>query len=168
MTDTIRGYKLFRVSRKGHLHSLFIGKRTPLTIGEWLQSESLPTKGFAVRPGWHVCSEQSAPHLALDPVSDMPRVWAEVECDGWIDYHERPESQGGLWYTCERVRIVRVIRRGSVMPNVLIEADGNGFASALDFIEWIGRERWTGRAVWNDGKGIIVRDGWIKESRHAA
>ena len=102
MTSTIdkpvitRGFKLFRVDRKGHLHSLFIGKRATLPIGQSLQSESLPTKGFAVRPGWHVCSEQSAPHLQLDPVSDMPRVWAEVECSGWVDYHDRPASQGGL------------------------------------------------------------------------
>ena len=111
---TTRGYKLFRVTRKGELRSLFIGKSTNLPIGEWLQSESLPTPGFAVRPGWHVCSEQSAPHLKLDPVSDMPRIWAEVECDGWIEYHNRPDNQGGLWYTCERLRIVRVIPREGI------------------------------------------------------
>ena len=111
----IQGFKLFRVDRKGYLHSLFIGKQPTLPIGEWLQSESLPTPGFAVRPGWHVCSEQSAPHLVLTPKGDMPRVWATVECDGWIDYHNRPVSQGGLWYTCERLRIVSVIPRDGIV-----------------------------------------------------
>jgi len=109
-----RAFKLFRVDRNGDLHSLFIGKVTTLPIGEWLTAESIPTNGFAVRPGWHCCSEQSAPHLVLTPKGDMPRVWAEVDIDGRIDCHNRPENQGGLWFTAEKMRIVRVIPRAGV------------------------------------------------------
>jgi hypothetical protein len=117
-----KAYKLFRVDRTGRLRSLFIGKTDILPIGEWLTARVIPTKGFAVRAGWHCTVEQTAPHLAIDPVGGMPRVWAEVECDGWIDYHNRPESQGGTWVTCQRMRIVRVFPRdGVVLDESLLE-----------------------------------------------
>ena len=109
-----RAFKLFRVDRSGRLHSLFIGKVVTLPIGQWLRAESIPTKGFAVRPGWHCCSEQVAPHLVISPVGGMPRVWAVVEIDGWMNEHDRPASQGGLWFTAERMRIVRVIPREGI------------------------------------------------------
>ena len=60
---------------------------------------------------------------------------------------------------------MRVIARGTIVPRALIYAGCNGFGTAIDFIEWVGRENWTGTARWNDGKGIAVRAGWIKESR---
>jgi len=98
------GYKLFRVRADGSLGTLFIGRKQRLPIGVWLESEAIPTKGYAFRPGWHVCSKQSAPHL-----STKGRVWARVELDGWRNEHRRPESQGGVWYTSQRIKIVEVL-----------------------------------------------------------
>ena len=89
--------------KDGSLSSLFIGKRNRLPIGQWLQAESLPTKGFALRPGWHCTREPLAPHL-----STKDRVWVKVEIE---DYTEllRPENQGGLWYLADRMRILEVV-----------------------------------------------------------
>ena len=99
----IRAYKLFRVRKDGSLGSLFIARRERLPVGKWLQSEVVPTKGFAVRPGWHACSEPRAPHL-----SEVGRKWFEVEILAHKE-HLRPESQGGLWYTAIWMRIVRPV-----------------------------------------------------------
>jgi hypothetical protein len=112
----MRAFKLFRVTAKGELRSLFIGKCVDLPVGETLLAETIPTKGFAVRTGWHCTLQPIAPHLAIDPKGDMPRIWAEVEVDttGWVDYYDRPESQGGQWLTCQRMTIVRVIPREGV------------------------------------------------------
>lgn len=95
------GYKLFRVRKDGTLGPLFINRRQRVPIGRWLPAESHRTKGYAYRPGWHVCSEKSAPHL-----TEKDRAWYLVEIE---DYQElqRPESQGGLWYLANRMRVLR-------------------------------------------------------------
>lgn len=99
----VEAYKLFKVRKDGSIGSLFIGARAKLPTGEWLQAETLPTKGFAVRHGWHGCAEPVAPHLGT-----KGRQWFKVLFDG-ITEHIRPENQGGRWYTAERMMILEPI-----------------------------------------------------------
>jgi hypothetical protein len=99
------GYKLFRKRRDGTLSPLFIDrKRVLIPGGCWYAAENVPTKGYAIRPGWHICKEKRAPHLK----KSEDRVWALVQ---FINHkeHKRPESQGGIWYTAELMRILKVI-----------------------------------------------------------
>lgn len=96
-------HKLVRQMKDGTLSSLFIGKKNRLPIGQWLQAESLPTKGFALRPGWHCTREPIAPHL-----STKDRVWVKVEIEDYTEFL-RPENQGGLWFLAKRMRILEVI-----------------------------------------------------------
>ncbi len=94
------GYKLFRKRKDGSLGSLFINRRQRLHPNRLYEAEAHPTKGFAVRPGWHVCNERRAPHL-----SKRGRVWRRV----WIDEYERyvrPTRQGGVWYIAKRMIIL--------------------------------------------------------------
>lgn len=99
------GYKLFRKREDGTLGSLFINRRAVVPIGEWLQAESHRTRGYAFRPGWHVCPEPVAPHLKLQLANGEQRVWYRVEI---LDYtvEERPVNQGGLWYLAQRMRVL--------------------------------------------------------------
>lgn len=96
------GYKLFRLRKDGSLGPLFINRTQRLMVGVKYKAEAHKTKGYAFRPGWHICSEKNAPHL-----SKKDRVWAEVE---FFDYteHVRPVSQGGLWYTANSMTILKV------------------------------------------------------------
>ncbi len=97
------GYKLFRQRKNGTLGPLFISARLVVPVGQWLQSESHPTKGFAYRPGWHATLQPVAPHL-----SAKGRVWCKVELEG-VKTYARPESQGGTWVLAERLRVTEVI-----------------------------------------------------------
>jgi len=97
------GYKLFRVRRDGTLGPLFIARDTVIPFGEWVESRPVPTRGFKFRPGWHACSKKSAPHL-----SKKGRVWCRVLLQN-VEHHHRPASQGGLWYTAERLKVIEVI-----------------------------------------------------------
>lgn len=95
-------YKLLRVRKDGTLGPLFIERKRRIPIGEVLQYNDVPTKGYAHRPGWHCCQEPVAPHLKLTD----DRRWYKVDISGWIDHHVRPESQGGLWFTAERMEVI--------------------------------------------------------------
>jgi hypothetical protein len=95
------GYKLFRVRRDGTLGSLFINRKQILQPGVLYRSKTYPTKGFAVRPGWHVCKEPYAPHLSMEG-----RRWYRVRFGGDVQWHLRPLSQGGLWYTVSNITIL--------------------------------------------------------------
>jgi hypothetical protein len=97
------GYKLFRKRKDGTLGPLFINRKQRLVPGEWYQSEAHKTKGYAFRPGWHICSEMKAPHLR----QGGDRVWAKVEFCG-IEKIIRPESQGGVWYLGSWIKILEV------------------------------------------------------------
>jgi hypothetical protein len=97
------GYKLFRLRKDGSLGPLFINCRQRLEVGITYEAEEHLTKGFAFRPGWHICSEMNAPHL-----SKKGRVWAKVKFSDYTS-HVRPESQGGLWYTANKMKIVEVV-----------------------------------------------------------
>lgn len=97
------GYKLFRLRKDGTLGPLFINCRQRIETGVEYVAEAHRTKGFAFRPGWHICSEMKAPHL-----SKKGRVWARVWFDEYTE-HLRPESQGGLWYTANKIKVLNVV-----------------------------------------------------------
>jgi len=98
------GYKLFTQRADGSLGPLFINRSQRLEVGVEYQAEDHPTKGYAHRPGWHICSKQEAPHL-----SKKGRVWAKVKFSGYTS-HQRPASQGGLWYTANKMKIMEVLQ----------------------------------------------------------
>lgn len=104
-----KAFKLFKMRKNGTLGPLFINARQVVPVGEWLQAEDHPTKGFAHRPGWHCTKEQSAPHLAKAPKNGQQRVWCEVEIAGSVTPFERPVNQGGTWFLAERMRVVAVL-----------------------------------------------------------
>lgn len=103
----VNAYKLFRLRKDGTLGPLFIGAsiRVP-SDGTWVKFRAIRKKGFKFRPGWHACARPEAPHL-----STRGRVWCEVSL-AWATEHHRPESQGGLWYTAEYLRVERIIVEG--------------------------------------------------------
>lgn len=104
----MRCWKLFEIKKDG-LHSLFIDKGHPLPLGKWMNAECHPTKGFAVRNGWHATFTPCAPHLNLRCADGRRRVWAECEIpDGEYTTYDRPESQGGAWILANRIKIVAV------------------------------------------------------------
>lgn len=96
----ITGYKLFRVRKDGSIGSLFIDRRARLEPGVWLKARRIPTKGFAVRRGWHALARPEAPHLSM-----KGRRWKSVALMG-VTKVERPRSQGGTWYIAERMKIL--------------------------------------------------------------
>lgn len=108
MSDRQIVYKLFKLRRNGTLGPLFINARQVVPIGEWLQAEDHPTKGFAHRPGWHACFKPEAPHLSENPKSGPRRVWARCEAEGCKTY-ARPESQGGSWVLADRIKVLEII-----------------------------------------------------------
>jgi len=104
-----KAYKLIRLRRDGSLGPLFINRRQRVPIGEWLPAVCYPTKGYAVRKGWHATLKPVAPHL-----TEKGRVWAEVRVR---DYEklERPEAQGGTWVLAQEMKVVRIINKEEVL-----------------------------------------------------
>lgn len=96
-------YKLIRKLKSGELSPLFINKKSRIPLGIWLDAENHPTKGFAVRKGWHCTLKPEAPHLSKEG-----RVWVEVEVDDF-EYFERPQSQGGIWVLAQKMKVIREI-----------------------------------------------------------
>jgi hypothetical protein len=93
---TVKAYKIFEV-RDGQLYTLFISekddgkKKVPVPVGEWVKADSIPTKGYAVRPGWHAGELPVGPHLRSnkglpDESITATRVWAEVELPADVDW----------------------------------------------------------------------------------
>lgn len=97
-------YKLVRKRKNESLGPLFINRKQRYPFGVWLEAESHPTKGYALRPGFHCCAEPIAPHLKL---SD-DRIWVEVEIEGY-DTHTRPANQGGVWYIANKKLIKSIV-----------------------------------------------------------
>ena len=97
------GYKLFRLRKDGTLGPLFINRKQRLEVGKLYRAEEHRTTGYAFRPGWHICSEMNAPHLSKEG-----RVWAMVWFDDYTS-HVRPELQGGLWYTANKMKIEEIL-----------------------------------------------------------
>jgi hypothetical protein len=100
-----RAYKLLTLRKDGTIGPLFINRKLRIPIGEWLEAEDIPTKGYAHRPGWHVTKKAVAPHLTT-----KGRVWYEVRVR---DYEElnRPVVQGGTWFLAKQIKVVRELRR---------------------------------------------------------
>jgi hypothetical protein len=94
-------YKLIRKMKDGSLAPLFINKKSRIPIGEWLEAENHPTKGFSVRKGWHCTLTPVAPHL-----SEKGRVWVQVEVED-TELYNRPESQGGMWVLAQRMKVIK-------------------------------------------------------------
>ena len=101
-------YKLMRVKKDGLIYPLFINKNKPTIIGEWLNAECYPTKGFAVRCGWHCCFEMNAPHLKKELATGEKRVWVKCEVEDYTTY-DRPESQGGMWILAQKMKVIEVV-----------------------------------------------------------
>lgn len=104
----MKAYKLLRIKNDGKLYPLFINKNTPTPIGVWMQAECIPTKGFAVRKGWHCCFQMLAPHLKKVLANGEKRVWVECDVEDWESY-DRPESQGGAWILVQKMKITKII-----------------------------------------------------------
>ena len=71
-----------------------------------MQAECYPTKGFAIRKGWHCCFVPLAPHLSIKLANGEQRVWVECEVEDYATYN-RPESQGGTWILAQKMKVVR-------------------------------------------------------------
>jgi len=96
---TVKGWKLFRLRADGTVGPLFINRKQVIPINKWLDAECHPTKGYAVRPGWHAAASPDAPHL-----SEKGRVWIPVELQG-VQPLKRPRKQGGVWWLADRLRV---------------------------------------------------------------
>jgi len=104
--ETIKAYKLIRQMKDG-LSPLFINKKSRIPMGEWLEAECHPTKGFAVREGWHCLLKPEAPHLSTKG-NFKNRIWVEVEVKDF-EYYDRPESQGGKWVLAQHMKIIKIL-----------------------------------------------------------
>ena len=67
----------------------------------WLPAEAHRTKGYAFRPGWHCCAKPVAPHLSM-----KGRVWCLVDIQNFVGLI-RPESQGGMWYLAQHLKLLK-------------------------------------------------------------
>jgi hypothetical protein len=113
------GYKLFKLRKNGTLGPLFINAKQVIPHGTWLEAGDHPTKGFAHRPGWHLCKHPVAPHLKSSTTSQQ-RVWVKVLYYGHIDI-PRPASQGGNWILAKHIKVL-----GTLEP-VQVEMDAVDF-----------------------------------------
>lgn len=102
----MKAYKLLRVKKDGKLYPLFINKTVETPIGEWLIAECIPTKGFAVRQGFHCTFIPFAPHLKMELSNGEQRVWVECEVEDFTTY-DRPESQGSTWILAQKMKIIK-------------------------------------------------------------
>ena len=101
-------YKLLRRKKDGSLGPLFVGRASRLSFGVTYEARSdLPHPGLAHRPGFHCCAEPKAPHIKRVLKNGERRVWCEVRIYG-VTRHDRPECQGGVWYTALHMEIVKL------------------------------------------------------------
>ena len=132
------GYKLFEMDKRdGKLYPLFIGKTEPTKMNTWIKAEHIPTKGFAVRSGWHLSANlPSAPHLiGADGTykskrgKNFKRVWCVVEYNDSYDYtslaetepnkcfvsmpcngfYRFKESNGSHWIISSDIKVIKVL-----------------------------------------------------------
>ena len=100
MPSRMTAFKLLRKRKDGSLGPLFINAKQRIPIGEWLEAEDHPTKGYAHRPGWHCTATKEAPHL-----SETDRVWCNVVIMDYVHFN-RPRSQGGQWLLAQRMKVL--------------------------------------------------------------
>jgi hypothetical protein len=99
------GYKLFRKRKDGTLGPLFINRKQRLLKDMYYFYEVHETKGYAFRPGWHICEQPIAPHLK----QGGDRVWCKVEF-GPMQKLDRPASQGGTWWLGGWIKILEELK----------------------------------------------------------
>lgn len=99
----MKSYKLLKTRKDGTIGPLFINKKLRIPIGQWMEAECHPTKGFAVRPFFHCTSQPIAPHLSM-----KGRDWYEIEMEEYVEFN-RPITQGGLWFLAKRIKIIKKI-----------------------------------------------------------
>jgi len=104
----MKAYKLIRIRENGSLGPLFINRKQVIEFGKWIPSKCIPTKGFAVRPGWHCTSKPCAPHLKTTLSNGEQRVWCRVEIKGVTEI-KRPISQGGIWYLAKEIKFLNLL-----------------------------------------------------------
>lgn len=100
-------YKLVKLGKDGNIYPLFINKKVPFKLNEWMIAECFETKGFAIRTGFHCCFEMNAPHLKQELANGEKRVWVEVEVDDF-EVYARPTSQGGKWILANKMKILKI------------------------------------------------------------
>ena len=98
-------YKLMTIRKNKTLGPLFINKKQVIPINRWLKAECHPTRGFALRPGWHTTSKPIAPHL-----HNRGRLWVQVEIKNFKEF-QRPKTQGGLWFIAQKMRVLKIINK---------------------------------------------------------
>lgn len=98
-------YKLMTLRKDGTLGPLFINRSQRVALGTWYEAESHETKGYKFRPGWHCCSQPSAPHLKDDR---LDRTWVKVEIEDYTVEH-RPSSQGGEWFIAGEMKVLEIL-----------------------------------------------------------
>jgi hypothetical protein len=121
-------YKLLRLRKNGTLGPLFIEASRVLELGVVQQANCTPTKGYAIRPGFHSTWKPEAPHLDM-----KGRVWVEctvpgeqytkeqhqdlfdtrngmskLPSNGWYLW-PRPANQGGIWIISDQLRLNRIL-----------------------------------------------------------
>ena len=99
----MKAYKLFRLRKDGTLGTLFIGCRQRIPLGQWLEAEDIPTKGYAHRPGWHSGIKPQADHL-----TERGRAWCEVEIRDYYTF-KRPKNQGSYWLISKWIKVKKVL-----------------------------------------------------------
>ena len=100
-------YKLLRI-KDGKLYPLFINRKVETQIGVWMDAECYPTKGFAVRRGWHCCYQPLAPHLKTELASGEKRVWVECDAEDCEEY-ARSEKYGGNWVLANKLKLIKIL-----------------------------------------------------------
>jgi len=155
------GWKLFEMDEQGNLYALFIDKNTIMPVNEWIKAGIFPTKGFSVRPGYHIGQIPSAPWLMSangtyksQRRKNWKRVFAEVEYIASNDYTETVKNMPGkcmkehlplngfyffkeagvgrIWVIADQMRITRVLSEAERME-VLKEM---GYNEAEAFIPY--------------------------------
>ena len=97
---SVIAYKLFRQRKDGTIGPLFINKKQVIPVGQWVAAETHPTKGYALRPGWHTTPEPEAKHLSI-----KNRVWKKVQIADYYKF-DRPKHQGGYWLIANMIRVI--------------------------------------------------------------
>ena len=96
-------YKLLKERKNGTIGPLFINQRQVIPIGEWVEAEDHPTKGYAHRPGWHTTNKPEAPHLKMEG-----RAWYKVIIKDYYEF-QRPEHQGGKWFIANQMKVIEKV-----------------------------------------------------------
>lgn len=137
----MKAYKLFRTlkTKPGQIFPLFIGKTKATPVNQWIDAEMIPTKGFAIRPGWHAGVLPIAPHLrSKNNKRQTGRVWCEIKVSDSIDYQPIADTsktrdirgslpsdgyyrfktnkmQGGAWIIAGSIKVVKVLNDADIV-----------------------------------------------------